>query len=92
MIQADAKVKYVDTTSLGGLRKMRSLLRKRSSDFFCLNDGSFPEVSAEDRAAAVRTFLDEYFPVAAVGAARSGVSAAAARLGLRRSGGPVRRR
>ncbi|GAA1225266.1 stealth family protein [Rhodoglobus aureus] len=65
MIQADAKVKYVDTTSLGGLRKMRSLLRKRTSDFFCLNDGSFPEVSAEDRAAAVRTFLDEYYPIAA---------------------------
>ncbi|EPR76268.1 putative UDP-glucose-4-epimerase [Leifsonia rubra CMS 76R] len=65
MVQADAKVKYIDTTSLDGLRKMRSLLRKRSSDFFCLNDGSFPELSAEDRAAALRSFLDEYYPIAA---------------------------
>ncbi|MGV8877246.1 MAG: stealth family protein [Rhodoglobus sp.] len=65
IVQADAKVKYIDTTAMEGLRKMRSLLRKRSSDFFCLNDGSFPEISAEDRAAAVRSFLDEYYPIAA---------------------------
>lgn len=65
IVQTEAKVKYVDTTSIEGLRKMRSLLRKRSSDFFCLNDGSFPEISAEDRAAAVRSFLDEYYPIPA---------------------------
>ena len=63
--QTDARVKYVDTTSLAGLRKLGSLLKKRSFDFFCLNDGSFPEVSAEDRAAAVRSFLDDYFPIPA---------------------------
>jgi hypothetical protein len=63
--QTDAKVKYVDTTSHAGIRLMHSLLRKRSYDFFCLNDGSFPEISAADRAVAVQSFLEEYFPIPA---------------------------
>ena len=29
---------------------------------FCLNDGSFPEISVEDRTAAVIDFLERYFP------------------------------
>lgn len=65
VIQTEAKVRYVDTTAHSGLKKMKSLLRKRSHDFFCLNDGSFPEISVEDRATAVRSFLEDYFPIAA---------------------------
>jgi len=63
--RTDAKVKYVDTTMRSGLIQMEKLLQKRSFDMFCLNDGSFPEISAEERAEAVRSFLDGYFPVAA---------------------------
>jgi hypothetical protein len=40
-------------------------LKKRKFDFFCLNDGSFPEVSARERADAVGEFLERYFPVPA---------------------------
>jgi hypothetical protein len=29
---------------------------------FCLNDGSFPEISVEERTAAVIDFLERYFP------------------------------
>src|SRR5690606_2968044 len=42
--QTNARVKYVDTTSHSGIRMMNSLLNKRKFDFFCLNDGSFPEL------------------------------------------------
>jgi hypothetical protein len=60
-----AKVLYVDTTLRSGLQKLPMLLKKRKFDFFCLNDGSFPEVSAGERADAVGEFLERYFPVPA---------------------------
>ncbi|WP_375483828.1 stealth family protein [uncultured Mycobacterium sp.] len=60
-----AKVLYVDTTLRSGLAKLPKLLKKRKFDFFCLNDGSFPEVSAEERARVVGEFLESYFPVPA---------------------------
>jgi len=60
-----AKVLYVDTTLRSGLEKLPKLLKKRKFDFFCLNDGSFPEVSARERADAVGEFLARYFPVPA---------------------------
>ena len=41
------------------------LPQKRTFDFFCLNDGSFPEVSAQQRADVVGEFLQTYFPVPA---------------------------
>jgi UDP-glucose 4-epimerase len=41
------------------------MLKNRSDDFFCLNDGSFPEVSADERAAIVVEFLKRYFPIPA---------------------------
>jgi hypothetical protein len=63
--QSNARVKYVDTTKRSGIREMDRLLENRSIDMFCLNDGSFPEISAGERAEAVRSFLDRYFPVAA---------------------------
>ncbi|MEP6479344.1 MAG: stealth family protein [Rhodoglobus sp.] len=63
--QDHARVKYVDTTTRAGLELMESLLAKRSYDMFCLNDGSFPEVSDEERAHAVRSFLERYFAIVA---------------------------
>jgi len=56
-----AKVLYVDTTLRSGLAKLPKLLQKRTFDFFCLNDGSFPEVSAQERADVVGEFLQRYF-------------------------------
>jgi len=64
-LNTTAKVSYVDTTARAGLTAMNDLLKKRDQDFFCLNDGSFPEVTAEHRAEAVRSFLDRYFPIPA---------------------------
>ena len=65
VVQTRAKVKYVDTTTFEGLRSLTQLLKRRSHDFFCLNDGSFPEIEAGERAAAVLEFLQHYFPIAA---------------------------
>jgi hypothetical protein len=63
--QIAAKVRYVDTTMRTGLNYLPKLLSKRNVDFFCLNDGSFPEVSADERAALVTDFLEKYFPIKA---------------------------
>ncbi len=41
---------------------MKRLLKRRDQDMFCLNDGSFPEISVEQRTAAVIDFLERYFP------------------------------
>jgi hypothetical protein len=60
-----AKVLYVDTTMRSGLAKLPQLLKKRKFDFFCLNDGSFPEVGATERTEVVGEFLERYFPVPA---------------------------
>lgn len=60
-----ATAQYIDTTTSAGLRSLDKLLRNRAIDCFCLNDGSFPEVPADERAAAVRLFLDRYFAFAA---------------------------
>ncbi|MHA7142083.1 stealth conserved region 3 domain-containing protein [Arthrobacter sp. TB 23] len=63
--QESAKVAYIDTTMRSGLRSLNKLLDKRHTDFFCLNDGSFPEVPAEERAHLVTDFLEKYFPLKA---------------------------
>ena len=63
--QTGAKVQYIETTLRKALPAMQRLLRKRDQDMFCLNDGSFPEISVEERTAAVRAFLEAYFPIAA---------------------------
>ncbi len=65
VVQQNATVKYVDTTVRSGLRDLKRLLARRSFDFFCLNDGSFPEVDAAERTAAVTSFLESYFPIPA---------------------------
>ena len=63
--QTAAKVRYVDTTARAGLNYLPKLLAKRNMDFFCLNDGSFPEVPAEERAELVTEFLEKYYPIKA---------------------------
>ncbi|QDQ95880.1 sugar phosphotransferase [Rhodococcus sp. WB9] len=65
VVQTSARVKYVDTTMKSGLRDMDSLLAKRSMDFFCLNDGSAPEIDLELRTRKVTQFLENYFPIPA---------------------------
>jgi hypothetical protein len=65
VVQQTARVKYVETTLKSSLRQMKRLLRNRSQDFFCLNDGSDPEISIETRIAAVLDFLNSYFPIPA---------------------------
>lgn len=65
VVQKDAKVRYIDTTTVAGLDLMEKLLPKRSVDFFCLNDGSFPEVDLDLRTRTVTQFLDKYFPIVA---------------------------
>lgn len=60
--QEAAKVRYVDTTLYTGLALLGGLERRRNVDFFCLNDGSFPEVPEAERVRAVSEFLDTYYP------------------------------
>ncbi|MGR0219744.1 stealth family protein [Agromyces sp. ZXT2-6] len=62
VVQTDANVKYVETTLRRALPAMRRLLKRRDVDMFCLNDGSFPEISVEERTEAVIDFLERYFP------------------------------
>ncbi|MGD8193072.1 stealth conserved region 3 domain-containing protein [Herbiconiux sp. P18] len=62
VVQTDAKVQYVETTLFSALKEMDSLLKKRSMDMFCLNDGSKPEIDVETRTSAVISFLERYFP------------------------------
>jgi hypothetical protein len=63
--QEKAKVLYVDTTTREGLDLLYELRKKRGYHFFCLNDGSFPEVSAAERRDRVTDFLERYFPIPA---------------------------
>lgn len=65
VLQTNARVQYVDTTMRTGLLDMKRLLKRRDVDLFCLNDGSFPELTVEERASAVRSFLEAYYPIAA---------------------------
>jgi UDP-glucose 4-epimerase len=62
VVQTDAKVKYIETTLRSALKEMDVLLKKRSMDMFCLNDGSKPEIEVEERTTAVISFLERYFP------------------------------
>jgi hypothetical protein len=63
--QEKAKVLYVNTTTREGLGLLTELRKKRGYHFFCLNDSSFPEVSAAERAERVTDFLERYFPIPA---------------------------
>lgn len=63
--QEKARVRYVNTTTQAGLRLLPELRKNRRYDFFCLNDSSFPEVCAAQRAKQVVNFLERYFPIPA---------------------------
>jgi len=63
--QETVRTEYVDTTTRAGLRQTEKLLARRDRDMFCLNDGSFPEVPAAERAERMTAFLERYFPVKA---------------------------
>jgi hypothetical protein len=63
--QEKAKVLYVNTTRYAGLNLLPELRKNRDYDFFCLNDSSFPEVAATERAERVISFLERYFPIPA---------------------------
>ncbi|CAN5180629.1 stealth family protein [soil metagenome] len=65
VVQERAKVKYIETTLASAAAEMESLLRNRDYDFFCLNDGSRPEISVERRTKTVRAFLEDYFGIPA---------------------------
>lgn len=62
VVQTQAKVKYIETTLAMAPDQMSRLLKRRDQDMFCLNDGSKPEISVEERTAAVTDFLERYFP------------------------------
>jgi hypothetical protein len=57
-----ARACYVDTTARDGLSLLADLSVRRDADFFCLNDGSEPEVDEICRAMTVSNFLAGYFP------------------------------
>lgn len=61
----DSNVLYVDTTTHKGLAVLKRLGKRRDHDFFCLNDGSFPEVAPDVRTRKVTAFLQSYFPLPA---------------------------
>ena len=63
--QTIAKVQYIETTLRKARPAMERLLRQRDQDMFCLNDGSNPELSSEERNTAVTEFLEAYFPIPA---------------------------
>ena len=53
---------YIDTTSHDGLSLLAGLSVRHDEDFFCLNDGSEPQVDETYRATTVSNFLAGYFP------------------------------
>jgi hypothetical protein len=65
VVQTEATVRYVETTLKSAAGEMDRILKRREYDFFCLNDGSKPEISVERRTKSVRSFLERYFSVAA---------------------------
>jgi UDP-glucose 4-epimerase len=77
VVQPEARVKYVETTLKRAAGEMQRILKSREYDFFCLNDGSAPEVSVAKRTRTVLEFLDSYFGIPAPWEVPSGVTPAA---------------
>ena len=61
VVQENATVKYIETTLAIAAGEMARLLKRRDFDFFCLNDGSQPEIPVEMRTRNVQAFLESYF-------------------------------
>ncbi|MBG6053897.1 UDP-glucose 4-epimerase [Salinibacterium sp. CAN_S4] len=66
VVQTDARVRYVETTLANAAGEMDGILKRRGYDFFCLNDGSKPEISLAKRTRNIRSFLERYFSIPAV--------------------------
>ncbi|MGV8972637.1 MAG: stealth family protein [Rhodoglobus sp.] len=66
VVQTDARVRYVETTLANAAGEMDTILKERDYDFFCLNDGSKPEISVAKRTRNVHAFLERYFSIPAV--------------------------
>ena len=66
VMQTDASVRYVETTLANAAGEMDDILKRRGYDFFCLNDGSKPEISLAKRTRNIRVFLERYFSIPAV--------------------------
>ncbi|WP_199706422.1 stealth family protein [Amnibacterium setariae] len=77
----ESSMLYVDTTTHKGLGLLKKLGKRRDVDFFCLNDGSFPEVAPDVRAKKVTEFLQTYFPSPAPWERADGDAAAPAQAG-----------
>ncbi|SEB57774.1 Stealth protein CR1, conserved region 1 [Paramicrobacterium humi] len=86
VVQTQARVRYIETTLRSAAPAMERLLRKRDQDMFCLNDGSKPEISDEERTENVTAFLERYFPFPAPWEKDSADSARADELSLRLPG------
>ena len=65
VVQSAASVRYIETTLAIAPGEMERLLKRRDVDFFCLNDGSLPEISVARRTRTVLEFLEGYFSVPA---------------------------
>ena len=65
VVQTEARVMYVETTLANAAAQMDRILKRRDYDFFCLNDGSKPEISVTRRTKTVKSFLERYFSVPA---------------------------
>lgn len=82
VVQSGASVRYIETTLAVAPGEMERLLKRRDVDFFCLNDGSLPEISVARRTKTVHAFLEGYFSVPApweVTPAQGSASSSAAR-------------
>ena len=66
VVQTEAHVRYIETTLATAASEMDDILKHRDYDFFCLNDGSKPEISVAKRTRNVRVFLERYFSIPAV--------------------------
>lgn len=75
VVQTEASVRYIETTLAIAPGEMERLLKHRDMDFFCLNDGSLPEISVAKRTRTVHAFLEGYFSVAAPWEARESSAA-----------------
>ena len=65
VVQRGATVKYIETTLSTAPGEMKELLARRDYDFFCLNDGSQPEISVRKRTKTVQSFLESYYGIPA---------------------------
>ncbi|MGL4339091.1 MAG: stealth family protein, partial [Rhodoglobus sp.] len=77
VVQTEARVQYVETTLAQAAGEMAKILKHRNYDFFCLNDGSKPEISVAKRTKNVRQFLERYFSIPAIWEKGSGLSPSA---------------